>query len=64
MVGRAGRAGLRVVEVPVRYRPRAGGASKVSGSLPGSLRATAAMAGVTCRLLTERPRARSRRSGR
>jgi glycosyltransferase involved in cell wall biosynthesis len=60
MVGRAGRAGLRVVEVPVRYRPRAGGASKVSGSLPGSLRATAAMAGVTCRLLTERPRIRGR----
>jgi glycosyltransferase involved in cell wall biosynthesis len=60
MVGRAGRAGLRVVEVPVRYRPRAGGASKVSGSLPGSLRATAAMAGVTCRLLAERPRIRAR----
>jgi glycosyltransferase involved in cell wall biosynthesis len=55
MVGRAGRAGLRVVEVPVRYRPRAGGASKVSGSLRGSLRATAAMAAVTCRLLAERP---------
>jgi glycosyltransferase involved in cell wall biosynthesis len=60
MVGRAGRAGLRVVEVPVRYRPRAGGASKVSGSLWGSLRATAAMAGVICRLLAERPRARAR----
>jgi glycosyltransferase involved in cell wall biosynthesis len=60
MVGRAGRAGLRVVEVPVRYRPRAGGASKVSGSLPGSLRAIAAMAGVTCRLLAEGPRIRAR----
>jgi glycosyltransferase involved in cell wall biosynthesis len=56
MVGRAGRAGLRVVEVPVRYRPRAGGASKVSGSLRGTLRATAAMAAVTCRLLAEQPR--------
>jgi glycosyltransferase involved in cell wall biosynthesis len=54
MVGRAGRAGLRVVEVPVRYRARAGGASKVSGSLRGSLRASAAMAAVTCRLLAER----------
>jgi hypothetical protein len=43
-----------VVEVPVRYRPRAGGASKVSGSLRGSLRATTAMAAVTCRLLAER----------
>jgi glycosyltransferase involved in cell wall biosynthesis len=57
MIGRAGRAGLRVVEVPVRYRPRAGGASKVSGSLRGSLRAAAAMAVVTGRLLAERFRA-------
>jgi glycosyltransferase involved in cell wall biosynthesis len=57
MIGRAGRSGLRVVEVPVRYRPRAGGASKVSGSLRGSLRATAAMAVVTGRLLAERFRA-------
>ena len=53
MVGRAGRARLRVVEVPVRYRPRAGGTSKVSGSLPGTLRATAAMAAVAARLLAE-----------
>jgi len=53
MIGRAGRAGLRVVEVPVRYRPRAGGTSKVSGSLRGSLRAAAAMAAVTGRLLAE-----------
>jgi hypothetical protein len=60
MVGRAGQAGLRVAEVPVRYRPRAGGASKVSGSLRGSLRAAAAMADVTCRLLAERPRIRTR----
>jgi glycosyltransferase involved in cell wall biosynthesis len=60
MIGRAGRAGLRVVEVPVRYRRRAGGASKVSGSLRGSLRAAAAMAAVTCRLLTERFAAGSR----
>jgi glycosyltransferase involved in cell wall biosynthesis len=54
MVGRAGRAGLRVAEVPVRYRRRAGGTSKVSGSLRGSARAAAAMAAVTCRLLSER----------
>jgi rSAM/selenodomain-associated transferase 1 len=59
MIGRAGHAGLRVVEVPVRYRPRAGGTSKVSGSLRGSMRAAAAMAGVTCRLLVDRPRGRS-----
>jgi glycosyltransferase involved in cell wall biosynthesis len=59
MVGRAGRVGLRVVEVPVGYRPRAGGASKVSGSLQGSMRAAAAMAAVTCRLLVERSRVRT-----
>jgi glycosyltransferase involved in cell wall biosynthesis len=55
MVGRAGRAGLRVVEVPVRYRRRAGGVSKVSGSLRGTVRAGAAMASVAWRLLTEAP---------
>ena len=54
MIGRAGQAGLRVVEVPVHYRPRAGGASKVSGSLRGSMRAVAAMTAVTSRLLAER----------
>jgi glycosyltransferase involved in cell wall biosynthesis len=35
---KAARAGLRVVEVPVDYRPRLG-RSKVSGTLSGSLRA-------------------------
>jgi glycosyltransferase involved in cell wall biosynthesis len=56
MIGRAGLAGLRVVEVPVAYRARAGGASKVSGSLPGSVRAAAAMAAVAGRLAAERAR--------
>jgi len=60
MIGRAGQAGLRVVEVPVSYRPRAAGASKVSGSLRGSLRAAAAMTAVTGRLLAERFRAAAR----
>jgi glycosyltransferase involved in cell wall biosynthesis len=36
---RAARAGLRVLEVPVDYRRRLGGESKVAGSLRGSLRA-------------------------
>jgi glycosyltransferase involved in cell wall biosynthesis len=53
MIGRAGQAGLRVVEVPVRYRPRAGGRSKVSGSLAGTVRAVTAMAAVTLVLLRE-----------
>ena len=37
---RAGRAGLRVDEVPVTYRPRTAGDSKVSGSAWGSAVAT------------------------
>jgi len=37
---RAGRAGLRVEELPVSYRPRTAGRSKVSGSVMGSAQAT------------------------
>jgi len=37
---RAGRAGWRVEERPVSYRPRTAGRSKVSGSVLGSARAT------------------------
>ncbi len=36
---RAGRAGWRIEEVPVRYTRRAGGRSKVSGSIAGTARA-------------------------
>jgi glycosyltransferase involved in cell wall biosynthesis len=36
---RTARAGLRILEVPVRYRHRSGGASKVAGSLRGTVRA-------------------------
>jgi hypothetical protein len=32
------RAGLRIVEIPVRYRPRIG-VSKISGTLKGSVQA-------------------------
>ena len=43
---RAGAAGWRIREVPVPYRPRAGGRSKVSGSLRGTVRAARDMAGL------------------
>ena len=45
---KAARAGLRVVEVPVDYRPRLG-QSKVSGTLSGSLRAGLAILGMILR---------------
>jgi glycosyltransferase involved in cell wall biosynthesis len=54
MIGRAGAVGLRVVEVPVRYQSRAGGRSKVSGSVRGTVHAVTAMAAVTLGLLRER----------
>src|SRR5215468_3459336 len=36
---RAARAGLRILEVPIAHRRRLGGASKVSGSVTGTLKA-------------------------
>ncbi|MGH7818233.1 MAG: hypothetical protein ACREQ9_00520 [Candidatus Binatia bacterium] len=39
MQARAARLGFRTREVPVRYHPRAGGRSKVSGSFRGAVRA-------------------------
>src|SRR5579871_3822337 len=36
---RAARAGLRILEVPVAHRRRTGGASKVSGTVTGTLKA-------------------------
>jgi glycosyltransferase involved in cell wall biosynthesis len=41
MIARAARHGLRVREVPVSYRNRTGGVSKVSGNLRASIRAGA-----------------------
>jgi hypothetical protein len=36
---KAARAGLRILEIPVPYRCRAGGSSKVAGTVRGSIRA-------------------------
>lgn len=50
-------AGLRVVEVPVRSGPRAGGRSKISGTIGGTIRAAARMLGIIVQLsLTRRLR--------
>jgi hypothetical protein len=37
MMVKAARADLRLEEVPVRYRPRLGGKSKISGTLRGTI---------------------------
>ena len=46
MLLRAAAAGWRIAEHPVAYGARAGGRSKVSGSVRGSLRAARDMAGL------------------
>lgn len=49
MMVKAARRGARVVEVPVRYRARRGGRSKVSGTIRGTLLATKDILFVTLR---------------
>ena len=51
---RAARAGLRVLEVPVPCRNRIGGASKVSGSLRGTLTAGSLILRTFARIAAER----------
>jgi glycosyltransferase involved in cell wall biosynthesis len=50
---RAARAGLRILELPVRHRNRAGGASKVAGSLKGSVQASWQIASTLVRIASE-----------
>jgi len=50
---RAARAGLRILEVPVAYRRRLGGQSKVAGSLRGSLQAALRICGTFVRVAVE-----------
>ncbi|MFN2241846.1 MAG: glycosyltransferase family 2 protein [Anaerolineae bacterium] len=49
MMVKAARQGARVIEVPVRYRVRRGGRSKVSGTLRGTMLATYYVLFVTLR---------------
>ncbi|HYB09584.1 MAG TPA: glycosyltransferase family 2 protein [Alphaproteobacteria bacterium] len=51
----AARAGLRILEVPLPYRRRATGKSKVAGSLSGTIRAAWRIA-VTCMRVAMSPR--------
>ena len=56
---RAARAGLRILEVPVVHRRRAGGVSKVSGSLRGTIKASWRIAATFVRIALEGKERRS-----
>ena len=51
---RAARAGLRIIEVPVAHRRRLGGASKVSGTITGTVKAGLRIATTFARVAFER----------
>ncbi len=51
---RAARTGLRILEIPVNHRCRAGGESKVSGTLRGTFVAGARILATFFRIATER----------
>jgi len=51
---RAARAGLRILEVPVAHRRRAGGTSKVSGNLRGTMMASWRILATFTRIAAER----------
>ena len=50
---RAARAGLRIVELPVAHRRRAGGVSKVSGNLRGTIKASWRILAAFARIAAE-----------
>jgi glycosyltransferase involved in cell wall biosynthesis len=50
---RAARGGLRTIEIPVGYRRRSGGLSKVSGNLRGSIKAAARIVATFLRVAME-----------
>jgi glycosyltransferase involved in cell wall biosynthesis len=56
---RAARAGLRILEVPVPYRRRAGGSSKVAGNLAGTIRASSRIVATFMRVAAQPDAARS-----
>jgi glycosyltransferase involved in cell wall biosynthesis len=50
---RAAGAGLRILEIPVPYRCRSGGASKVAGNLSGSIKAAVRIVATFVRVSTQ-----------
>ncbi|MBV9168705.1 MAG: glycosyltransferase [Chloroflexi bacterium] len=55
MLVKSVRAGLRIEEVPIAYRPRLGGRSKVAGSVRGSLGAASCLIGCALRYAAWQP---------
>ena len=53
---KAARAGLRILEVPVDYRRRAGGQSKIAGTVFGSIKAAARILVTLARIAVQRRR--------
>jgi glycosyltransferase involved in cell wall biosynthesis len=51
---KAARAGLRILEVPVPYRRRSGGESKVAGSLRGTMKASTRIVSTFVRVAADR----------
>jgi hypothetical protein len=51
---RAARAHLRILEVPVNYRQRVGGRSKIAGTMRGSLLAATRILATLARIAMER----------
>ena len=51
---RAARAGLRTLEVPVDYRRRAGGQSKIAGTVSGSIKAASRILFTLARIALQR----------
>jgi hypothetical protein len=51
---KAARAGLRISEIAVPYRCRAGGVSKVAGSMRGTLRAGGKIVSTFVRVASQR----------
>ncbi len=52
---RAHQAGLRVVEIPVRYHRRRAGRSKISGTVPGTIRAGTKILGTILKYRLQPP---------
>jgi hypothetical protein len=51
---KAARSGLRILEVPVDYRRRAGGESKIAGTVPGSIKAASRILFTLARIAVQR----------